>query len=756
MPNVRVPQRSFGGGEINPEMFGRIDDNKYQSGLATCRNFIVKPQGPAENRAGFGFVREVKTSTSPTRVIPFTYSTTQTMAIEVGASYFRFHTQGATLMVAAGTPAWATATAYAVGALVVSGTVTYYCQVAHTSGTFATDLAAGKWYAQPATGEYEIPSPYAAADLFGIHYVQSADVMTLVHPNYPPMELRRLGATDWVLATINFASSLGVPAGLTAAAVVGSTTSTTTGGTSTTSTTSTTTTLQYSYVVTACDANGLNESSQSAPVTAANNLLVTGSYNTISWGAVAGAAYYNVYRLNGGLYGFIGQTANTSITDANIAPDASKTPPIYDAVFGSAGNYPGAVSYFEQRRIFAGTINQPQNVWMTRAGTESNMSYSLPTRDDNRIAFRVAARDANTIHHIVPLTSLLMLTSGAEWVIRTMNSDALTPTSVSVAPQSYIGSSNVQPEIINNTLLYVAARGGHIRELGYNWQVNGYITDDVSLRATHLFDTLDIVDMAYAKAPQPIVWFVSTNGSLLGFTYVPEQQIGAWHRHDTINGAFESCAVVAEGTEDMLYVVVNRVINGVQKRYIERMASRQFVAAKDVFFVDSGATYTSGTPVTTVSGLTWLEGQTVSILADGAVMPQQVVTNGAITLQQPASTVQIGLPIVADLQTLPLATAFTGMGPDPSYAQGRFKNINKAWLRVFNSSGIWVGPTVDKLVEVKQRTNEPYGSPAALRTGEIPLLLSQYWDDSGQIFIRQTDPLPLTLVSLTVEVAMGA
>lgn len=143
MANIRTLQRSFSGGEISPEMFGRNDDAKYQSGLARCRNFITKPQGPAENRPGFAFVRAVKDSTKKVRLIPFTYSTTQTMVIEMGPGYFRFHTQGATLM-SGGVP-------------------------------------------------YEITNPYAEADLFDVHYVQSADVLTLVHPNYAPRELRRLG-----------------------------------------------------------------------------------------------------------------------------------------------------------------------------------------------------------------------------------------------------------------------------------------------------------------------------------------------------------------------------------------------------------------------------------------------------------------------------------------------------------------------------------------------------------------------------------
>ena len=584
MANIRTLQRSFSGGEISPEMFGRNDDAKYQSGLARCRNFITKPQGPAENRAGFQFVRAVKDSSKKTRLIPFTYSTTQTMVIEVGAGYFRFHTQGATLL-DSGVP-------------------------------------------------YEISNPYAEADLLDLHYVQSADVMTIVHPNYAPRELRRLGALNWQLTTISFSAPVSAPTGVSATPNVVDTTYT------------------YSYVVTAVSVDGFSESVASSAATCTNNLFTTGNSNYLAWSAVTGASRYNVYKMQGGMYGYIGQTTGLSIVDDNISPDLGKTPPIYETVFNTSGEYPAAVSYFEQRRCFAGTTNKPQNIWMTRSGTESAMSYSLPIRDDDRIAFRVAAREANTIRHIVPLTQLLLLTSSAEWRVTSLNSDAITPNTISVRPQSYVGASNVQPVIINNSLIYGAARGGHVRELAYNWQASGFITGDLSLRAPHLFDTFDIVDMAYAKAPQPMVWFVSTSGRLLGLTYVPEQQVGAWHWHDT-DGVFESCTVVAEGGEDALYCVIRRTINGASVRYVERMASRQFSDQADAFFVDCGATY-SGVPADVISGLGHLEGKTVSILADGAVHPQRVVTGGSITLDIEASTVQIGLPIEADLRTRPV------------------------------------------------------------------------------------------------------
>lgn len=851
MANTRTFNRSFAGGEMSPEMWGRIDDVKFQTGAATVRNFITTPQGPAENRPGFAFVREVKDSTKKTRLIPFTYSTTQTMVIELGAGYIRFHTQGGTLL-SGGSP-------------------------------------------------YEIANPYAEADLFDIHYVQSADVLTLVHPNYAPRELRRLGATNWTLSTISFTPVVSAPASVSvtgssgfkiniaAITQAGPAVITTVsnhglipgdsiyisgiggmvefvdgwyvvetkpadntitvkdydGGVIIDSTTWSAYTsggnVQYAdktyeidnyYVVTSVATNGIDESPASTPGNAINNLYVTGAFNTITWPAVTGAIRYNIYKRQSGLYGYIGQTSALTFVDNNIAPDMGVTPPIYEATFTGAGDYPGAVSYAEQRRTFAGTINNPQTMWMTRSGTESDMSYSLPIKDNDRIKFRVAAREANTIRHIVPLTQLLLLTSSAEWRVSPVNSDVITPTTISVRPQSYIGASNVQPSIVNNSLVYCAARGGHVRELGYSWQASGFVTGDLSLRAAHLFDNYEIADMCYSKAPRPLLWFVSNNGKLLGLTYVPDQQIGAWHWHDT-EGSFESCTTVAEGNEDVLYVIVRRTINGVQKRYVERMQTRQISALENCFFVDSGATYngtntgsttvtvtggttwepsetltitsstaiftgagdindaivltatdgtkyrlritgfTSTTQVTarvdktlgaafrgvattswafarnSISGLSWLEGKAVSILADGAVIHGQTVTGGTVTLPRACVIVTVGLPYQSDLKTLPLALNIEGFG------QGRYKNVNKAWLRVYQSSGIFIGPDADNLTEAKQRTTEPYGSPPALKSAEIYVMLTPSWADSGQVFVRQSDPLPLTLVGLTLEVSIG-
>ena len=820
MPTTRTFKQAFSGGEISPEMFGRIADNKFQQGAATMRNFIAKPQGPAQNRPGFAYVNAVKNSAKATRLLSFTFNTVQTMVIEMGDQYFRFHTQGQTLLYSDGS-AWSNSTNYTVGDIAKHSGTNYYAKTAHSNSQPPNGT---NWYALPANYTYEMPSPYLEADLFDVHYVQSADVMTLVHPSYPPRELRRLGATKWELKIIDFGTPLAAPTGVSVSAYIPSSTST-----------NSDTYQDHNYVVTAVKASLVDESNQSSTATVSNNIFVTGAKNTITWNAVSGAARYRVYKDQGGIFGYIGETTTTSIVDDNIGPDFSQTPPIHENDFIGSNNYPGAVSYFEQRRVFAGTNNAPQNMWMTKSGTESNMSFGLPIRDDDRIEFRVAAREANTIRHIVPLTQMLLLTGSAEWRVTSVNNDAITPTSISVKPQSYVGADNSQPVIVNNSLVYAAARGGHIRELGYNWQANGFVTGDLSLRAPHLFDNFTIKDMALSKAPIPIVWAVSSNGKLLGLTYVPEQALGAWHQHDT-DGTFESVACVSEGNDDVTYCVIKRTVDGNVVRYIERMGTRLFATQRDNFFVDSGATYngtnTNGSQTVTISGgtnytkgenltvtanynlfnappsvadkddaivlvdgtdlyrltilstssqtvatakidkdlpvslrntgittyevarnvisgISWLEGKTVNILADGAVHPQKTVSSGAITLDRAASVVHVGLPYNSDLNTLPMALQVEAFG------QGRVKNLNHVWLRVLESSGIFAGPSADQLVEAKQRTVEPYGSPPNLKTQDIKIMLTPQWQDNGQLFVRQTDPLPLTVVALTLEVAMG-
>lgn len=759
--SAKVLLRSFAGGEITPELYGRLDLSKYQSGLARCLNFTVLPHGPAARRPGFRYVNKAKGST--VRLIPFAYSADQTVILEFGDQYIRFHINGETLLEANKTITGATQASPGVITSVGHGFATgdwvflesiggmtalnsrFYEIVVLSVDTFslkalvgggAINTAALPAYTSGGTAArvYTLASTYLAADLFGLHYAQNSDVLTITHPSYPARELARVGATNWTLTSISFAPSAAAPTGLSVVATKPTPTNVS----------------PQTYVVTAIAADGVTESLASTSDSDTNNLTIAGNYNTLTWVAAAGATRYNVYKQRGGSFGYIGQTALLTIVDDNVEADTSKTPPedIYDLNTG-ASDYPAAVTYYEQRRWFAGTLDEPQTVWATRNGTESNLTSSVPSQDDDALEFRIAARQQNAIRHLLPLSDMIALTVGGEFRIFADNAPNITPTSLSIKPQGYSGASNVQPALTSGSILYVQFQGSRIREMAYNWQSNAYTSIDISIMAPHLFNGYTVIDLAFCRAPVPSLWVVRSDGALLSMTYVPEQQVYGWSQHTT-DGLFESVAVVSEAMEDVIYAVVKRVVAGQTMRYIERLNSRQFTDQADAFFVDSGLTY-DGAAVTALSGLWHLEGEEVQVLTDGAVHEVQTVTGGAISLDYSASVVHVGLAYNSDLMTLPLS-----LEAAPAAGQMMMKNVNRVGLRVTQSSLVKAGPTFDRLTPYADRNvSDDYGSPPALRTEELSFAIGPSWGTDGAVCVRQDQPLPLTVLSMTIECATG-
>lgn len=818
--------RSFAGGEITPELAGRLDLVKYQTGLSLARNFITLPHGPAVRRTGFGFINEAKDSTRKVRIIPFSFSADQTAVLEFGHQYIRVHIAGGTLLetskvcTVSGSTVTVAAHGYSVGDWVYLGNRYLKVATAATNSFTVTDLAGNSVTASGTSVArvFTLATPYDEADLFDLHYAQSADVITITHPDYATRELSRQSETSWTLNTVSFVPSSNAPTGVTATPTVAQSSNLT----------------QAKYVVTAVAEDGVTETLPSTPAAATNNLALAGNYNTITFTGVSGYQRYNVYKLRGGVYGYIGQVkpvagvtktitsstayddigffkyarvrvvtstshgfttgdrvliegttffdgffqvtvenattftyalvtqltpgstggtasvASLSLTDDNIQADTSQsTPEDIIALNAGAGDYPAATVYHEQRRWFAGTTLKPQVVFATRTGTEYNLTSSIPSRDADGMELRVASSQYNQIRHLVALSDLIALTAGGEFRIYADGAPAITPTSISIKPQGYAGASNVQPAVTMGSVLYVQAQGSRIRELSYSWEANSYKTVDASIMAPHRFNGYTVTDLAYARAPESILWAVRNDGALLGLTYVPDQQVYGWHGHDT-DGFFESVTVVAEGNEDVLYAVVRRTVNSRTVRYIERLRSRTLVNQDDAFFVDSGLTY-SGTPTSTLSGLWHLEGKVVDILADGAVHPQRTVTNGAITLEQAASKINVGLPITADLRTLPLAIEGA-----QAVGQGTVKNVSKVHLRVAQSSLVKAGPAFDRLRSYPARAiTDPYGEPPALRDGELSLSVDPSWNTDAAICVRQDLPLPLSVLSMTLEVQTG-
>lgn len=503
------------------------------------------------------------------------------------------------------------------------------------------------------------------------------------------------------------------------------------------------------YRVTAVDADR-QESVPSTSASVTNNLFVSGAYNTVTWTAVNGASRYRVYkqRQDSGLYGFIGESTSLSFKDDNIAPDLGQTPPILDVslVPGPGLKAPRAVTHDQGRRAFAATTEATQDVWMTRTNTEGDMSYSLPVKDTDRIHQRIKGRIGFEIRHLVPLGRLVALTDTTEFRITAIDGLALTPDSFAAQAQSYIGASRVHPMIMQGVLLFEGAKGGEVYRMAYSEEAGGYQTVSVCDRATHLFRGYHLKQMAEQLAPVPIGWCVSSNGHLLGVTFVPAQQVLAWHWHDS-DGVFESVSVGNENGEDRVYAIVRRTINGVSKRFVERLGALGPVAQDQSWQVDCGLLLETTAGVSIVGGLGHLEGKEVAVFANGVPQGRQTVAAGQIHLALPLpagqNRVVVGLPIAHELQTLPAVFAVD------AFAGAKPKNLTKVWVRVEASGPFEIGPSLDNMI---QPSEIPGVGPFS---GLVEVRVPPDWTMDGQLFIRQTEPLPVTVVSIMAEMAVG-
>lgn len=759
-------QRSFTAGELSPSLHARTDLAKYPTGLARCENFFIRSQGGAYSRPGFRFIGKLKDQSKQARLIPFSFNTQQTYILVFENQLIRVIKNGGYVLkpkttitnVTQANPAvvtTASAHTFATGESVTINDIvgmtelngnTYTITVL-SSTTFSLDGVDSTGYAAYSSGGtaqsdgiYELVTPYTDTDLSRLNYTQSADVMTITHPDYDVRNLSRLADDDWSLDIVSYASSVAAP-------VISSLTA---GGSGAGANNKT-----YTYVVTAVDSNGVESLASASSSITTPSLSVT-AYVRVAWSAVTGAAFYRVYKdpSDGtGVYGWIGDSKNLTFDDFNIAPVTSDSPPEDRQPFTGAGNKPSTVTYYQQRQIFANTNNAPQTVYTTQTANFKSLRTSSPARDDDAITFTLAAQQVNEIRHLISLDSLILLTSGGEWAVSEGQDRVLTPSTIGVRPQSYNGSAWVKPVIINNTAVYVQEKSTRMRDLTYDG--SSYNGNDLSIMAYHLFDGYTLSEMAYSDEPYGILWCVRNDGILLGLTYQREHQVWGWHRHTTA-GKFESVAVISEDGRDALYTIVNRTVNGATVRYIERMEKREELNAEDCFYVDSGLSY-NGSATTTFSGLDHLEGETVSILADGYEVDDQVVTNGTITLQRAASKVHVGLPYTPVIETLDIDSASL---KEPLKA--RSVSVSKVFIEVENSRGGFIGARQDSnsgqttiLNEIKPRFESDGYSAISLKTYKQEVSIDPLWSKGGGVRIEQRSPLPLSILSVIPQVDIG-
>lgn len=746
MTGTRLTQTSFARGELAPALYNRVEIEQYSIGCKQIKNGFIHQEGCVSNRSGLEFVGEAKNSNDETRVFEFCFNSEQTYMIEAGNKYFRFIQDG---------------------------------------GYIVDDK-----------GEIvEIQTPYAKEDLFQLKFVQSADILTITHINYPPMELARYAHDDWRLSEIRIKPIIAAPQNLKVA-WTGSTSSNT---------------RSYSYLITAVDKDTLEESERSAVVTGTGHreaYWTTSEYFTLTWDAVPNAAEYNVYRSVNGIFGYIGTAEGTSFTDDNIEPDLKSSAPITQNPFDN-NNYPTCATYFQQRKVYACSNDNPQTFWASQTATSNNFNISRPLIASDAITQALADREVNEIRHLIGLNHLIALTSNTEYRIN--GSDGVfeaNPAPVALVQSNY-GSSHVQPIISGNMIIFIQSGGSVMRDLGYDYLTDSYDGSELSLFASHLFEGKTVKDMAYAKEPYRIIYVVFSDGTCAELTYNKKQKICGWARMVT-DGFFESVATIREGQEDIAYFIIRRyikpiyqgsyelldaqinsngetaytytcgektyyakediavgvevysdidfehfvgtvnvlnedenviTIGGVLKRYIERTKTRIIKKAQEGFFVDSGLSAFFKTKVSTISGLSHLAGKNVIALSRGGVIENLHVDNdGKVVLPRPVSQITIGLPYMFRLETLNIEGENT---------QGLKKNINSVSVNIANSrEEFLVGGNTGMYVDT-YRSIESVNNSNKLFSKNISATPMNTPDADATIIVAQDKPLPLTILSLS-------
>lgn len=756
MARVDGIQNSFNAGELSPMVYGRVDLEKYSSGLKTCLNFVPTVQGPVVRRPGSRFVAEVKNSAVKTRLRRFEFSVEQTYILEFGDLYVRFYTEGGRIEVAA--------------------------------------------------VPVELTTTYAAGDLFELKFAQSADVLYITHPDYPPRKLERLSDTSWTITDITFKDG---PYDLTNA------TATTMGLTATSG----------SVTVTASATTGIN---------GGTGFQSTDVGRLIRWKDAAG---------NWTWLTITAYISTTQVTATIDGPNASATTATADwrlGIWSDTTGYPAVVTFHQDRLFFGGGGQTPQRL---DGSVTSDFENFSPTEadgtvvDDRAVTRTLASDHVNVIRWIADdEKGLLIGTSGAEWVVRPNdNGGRLTPTNIDAARSSTFGSANVTPVRVGNTVLFIQRSGTKVRELSYVFEDDGFRAPDVTLIADHITKA-GITQIAHTLEPQSIAWMTLENGEVISLTYDKDQQVIGFARH-VFGGSddqFGEGAAVVESIEvleqqagkDKVWIVVRRNINGSTVRYVEVLQDlwdSKSTNVEDAFFVDSGlelnepfdiTNITQATPgvvttasahgfsngdvirmtevsgmtevnkvpyvvanaaattfelntragaavntsgfgaytqggvvrkrVTTVSNLDHLEGETVAVLAEGATHPPAVVSSGSITLEREASRVMVGLSYQSDVETLRY-----NIGSRIGTSQGKLQRYHRIAIRVLNTVGGKFGPSADDLDLYPYREGgDPMDTAVALYSGDIQIDWGGGYSTENLIYIRQDQPLPMILQSI--------
>lgn len=739
---------NFSSGELSPRMDGRTDLNLYFRGCKKLENFMIMPQGGASRRPGTKFICEVDDSSDVTRLIPFEFNVEQTYILEFGDLYFRIIKDDA---------------------LVESGGL-----------------------------PVKITTPYTASELKDLRFTQSADVMYITHPNHEPREIARTSDTVWTITAIAFRRGPMLDPVLDGSTLLANGRTGTVTITASQATFASTDVGRFVKLHDGYASVSAFSSATSVSATVLENedgrteLMPSYTASTISFheGDPSATGLEHNDRLQDSANGFLtagfkvgmrittsgastpgnnqsgmvivqvtdstmllspavdiaGETAGASVTISGdlIADDEYEL-----GAFSETTGYPAHVTLFEERLVFANTTANPQTLFFSVGGDYTN--FTAGTDADDALSYTIGSNQVNVIRYLSSSRSLIVGTSGGEFNVRATEDAPISPTNTVIKQQARHGSSNVQPIAVGNKVLFVQRAARKLREIVYDFATDSFLAPDLTILAEHITES-GIKEIALQQEPSNNIWTALNNGKLACLTYRREEEVVAWTSHQ-IAGAFgsdswghvESIAVIpGDLDEDEVYFIIKRTINGATKRYVEKLMPFDFGSdVTDCFFVDSGITYDS-TATTTITGLSHLEGETVSVLADGSSHPDKVVSSGQITLDRSSSKVHVGLGYNSTLQTMRLDA-----GSQQGSAQGKTKRIRDVTIRLYRSVGLLIGEDEATLDRIPFRSSaNPMSQATPLFDGDKTIEFRGGFDPDGFIVIQQNQPLPLTVIAI--------
>lgn len=793
MARVSTIVTNFRAGELSPRLEGRIDLDKYNEAAQTLQNMVVFPQGGVTRRPGTYFAGAAKDG-GKVRLINFEFSDEQAYIIELGANYMRFFKDGgilteATVSITGATQAnpvvvTAASHGFSNGDRVIITSVSGMTQLNNreftvanqTTNTFQLSGINGTGFDAYTSGGtvakiVEVTTTYSVTEIFEINYAQSADVIYMAHKDHAPAKLTRTTATSFTLSDIDFTDGPYLDENITSTTLYASAD---TGSVTITASASLFASSDVGRLIRFREVLEISYDEWAASTSYANNSFVrfnghvykqvTGSTQTsgntppvhTSGTETYGSIDWEYRHDDTGYAKITGFTSATVVTATvqtddggisvlphNIVGSSNATKRWSLGAFGGDQGFPKAVAFYEQRLYFAGTTGQPQTIF---GSVSADFENNTPgTNDDDALNFTIASDQVNVIKHLLPARFLQILTTSAEFTLSGgTGSQPVTPTNVNILRETTFGTSGVRPLRAGNSTILIQKGQEKVKEITFDLDTDGLLGIDLSILADHITRN-GVTDMVWQQEPELILWFVHNDGRLIGLTYDRANNAVGWHTHPLGgSGTVESITSIPEGSEDTVYMSVKRTINGATVRHIEYMKQIYFgTDVADAYYVDGGLSFASG-GANVITGINHLEGETISILVDGATHPDRTVTNGKITLDRDALKVHLGYSYTSLMQTLRLEA-----GAEDGIAQGKIKRIHGATVRFLDTVGAEVGTDTTNLDRIPFRSSaNPMNQALSLFTGDKEISFPSGYDNDSRVMVRQNQPLPMTILAV--------